>query len=37
MERETKRDDHTMKFHSVVEGTITYKVAVSEEAAKAEK
>jgi hypothetical protein len=37
MERETKRDDHTMKFHSVVEGTITYKVAVSVEAAKAEK
>jgi hypothetical protein len=37
MERETKRDDHTMKFHSVVEGTVTYKVAVSEEAAKAEK
>src|SRR5262249_19881287 len=37
MERETKRDDHTTKFHSVVEGTVTYKVAVSEEAAKAEK
>lgn len=37
MERETKRDDHTMKIHSVVEGTVTYKVAVSEEAAKAEK
>jgi hypothetical protein len=37
MQRETKRDDHTMKFHSVLEGTVSYKVAVSEEAAKSEK
>jgi len=35
--RETTRDDHTMKFHVVVEGNATYKVAVSEESAKAEK
>jgi hypothetical protein len=37
MQRESKRDDHTMKFHSVLEGTVSYKVAVSEEVAKAEK
>jgi hypothetical protein len=37
MQRESKRDDHTMKFHSVLEGTVSYKVAVSEEAAKSEK
>lgn len=36
-QRESKRDDHTMKFHSVLDGTVSYKVAVSEEAAKAEK
>ncbi len=35
--REQTRDDHTMKFHIVVEGNVTYKVAVSEESAKAEK
>lgn len=37
VDRETKREDHTMKFHIVQEGTIAYKVAVSEESAKAEK
>jgi len=37
LQRETKRDDHTMKIHAVQEGTVSYKVAVSEEAAKAEK
>lgn len=36
-EREMKREEHTMKFHTVLEGDIAYKVAVSEEAAKAEK
>jgi hypothetical protein len=36
-EREMKREEHSMKFHVVMEGDITYKVAVSEESAKAEK
>jgi hypothetical protein len=37
VDREMKREDATVKFHIVMEGTIAYKVAVSEESAKAEK
>ncbi len=37
VDREMKREDSTMKFHIVMEGTVAYKVAVSEESAKAEK
>ena len=37
VDREMKREDSTIKIHMVMEGTVAYKVAVSEESAKAEK
>jgi len=35
--RESQRDEHTFKIHAATEGQLTFKVGVSEEAAKAEK